>query len=82
MPNITFIIGNGFDLRVGLATRYIDFYKVYCKIKDDDSGLIRHFKLDILQDEKRVWKNWADFELGMGKRADMFDTSNDFLFLL
>ncbi len=27
--NITFLIGNGFDLNLGLKTRYTDFYKYY-----------------------------------------------------
>ena len=29
--NITFLIGNGFDIGLGLKTRYKDFYKYYCK---------------------------------------------------
>ena len=29
MARITFFIGNGFDINVGLDTRYKDFYKYY-----------------------------------------------------
>lgn len=79
MPNITFVIGNGFDLQIGLKTRYIDFYKVYCDIKNNDSDLITKFKKQILQDEAQGWKNWSDFELGMGKQAKEFATPGDFL---
>jgi len=79
MPNITFIIGNGFDLQIGLKTRYIDFYKIYCDIKNNDSDLITKFKKQILQDEAQGWKNWSDFELGMGQQAKEFSTHGDFL---
>ena len=27
--NITFLIGNGFDIKLGLKTRYTDFYPTY-----------------------------------------------------
>lgn len=27
--NITFLIGNGFDINLGLKTRYVDFYDFY-----------------------------------------------------
>jgi hypothetical protein len=73
MANVTFIIGNGFDLKMGLKTRYTDFYKVYTKIQKKDDELIRWFKRTILLDEENGWKNWSDFELGMGKQSDLFD---------
>lgn len=79
MPTIAFIIGNGFDLQVGLKTRYIDFYKIYCDIKNNDSDLLTKFKKQILQDEAQGWKNWSDFELGMGQQANKFNTPGDFL---
>jgi len=72
MKNITFLIGNGFDLNVGLKTRYIDFYKVYTEIKPNDNSIIQRFKKDILQSEAHGWKDWKDFELGMGKRSKQF----------
>jgi len=42
--NIVFIIGNGFDLNLGLKTKYTDVYKDYCKTSTSDSELIRRFK--------------------------------------
>lgn len=36
--NITFLIGNGFDLNLKLNTRYSDFYKYY--IKNDPKDLL------------------------------------------
>ena len=69
---VTFIIGNGFDLRVGLNTRYTDFYKVYTKVKNGDSKTIKRFKEEILKSESHNWKNWSDFELQMGKHSNEF----------
>jgi len=69
---VTFIIGNGFDLRVGLNTRYTDFYKVYTKFKNGDSKTIKRFKEEILKSESHNWKNWSDFERQMGIHSNEF----------
>ena len=71
---VTFIIGNGFDIQMGLNTRYSDFYKVYTEIKEKDSELIKWFKGEISKD----WENWADFELGMGRFSKEFNNTHDF----
>lgn len=59
--NITFFIGNGFDLNLGLKTSYIDFYKKYVpKMKDD---LIA----------EKINENislWSDLELGLAHLVD------------
>jgi len=70
---ITFLIGNGFDIKVGLKSRYTDFYKVYTKERNGDSKTIRRFKSEILKSEAHNWINWADFELQMGKHSSSFD---------
>ena len=36
--NITFLLGNGFDIGLGMPTRYEDFYKEYCKIVTGEDG--------------------------------------------
>jgi len=69
---VTFIIGNGFDINVGLKTRYTDFYKVYTEKKSSDSKLVRRFKEEILKSEAHNWRNWADFELQMGIHSKEF----------
>jgi len=71
MSNVTWIIGNGFDLCMGLKTKYIDFYKVYTNIETNHSH-IRSFRQEILKDELHGWKNWSDFELNMGKASKKF----------
>lgn len=55
---ITFLIGNGFDLNVGLKTRYSDFYAYYIKEHPDD----------LLA--KKIGENmdgWSDLELALGQ---------------
>ena len=41
--NITFIIGNGFDLNLDLKTKYIDFYNYYFSIESEKKP-IQDFK--------------------------------------
>ena len=35
--NITYLIGNGFDLNLGLRTRYTDFYDYYLNNTESDT---------------------------------------------
>ncbi|MDO5414882.1 MAG: AbiH family protein [Bacillota bacterium] len=55
--NVTFLIGNGFDLNLGLETRYSDFYKYY--LENDPEDLIS-------KSIKKVYELWSDLELGLG----------------
>ncbi len=58
MKNITFLIGNGFDINVGLDTRYSDFYE-YCKERNAGDKIVTD-----------IGKNtdlWSDLEIGLGK---------------
>lgn len=65
--NITFLIGNGFDLNLGLKTSYQDFYKYYLKQKNNDID-IRYLKKDIFDNSD----NWSDAELELGKYTKNF----------
>ena len=47
--NITFLIGNGFDLNLGLKTTYSDFLKEYTSVIDEKDPL-KSFKKYILKD--------------------------------
>ena len=40
--NIVYLIGNGFDINIGLKTRYKDFYDYYLAL--DSSGDNEHVK--------------------------------------
>lgn len=62
--NITFLIGNGFDLNLNLNTRYSDFYKYY----------MEHNPNDLLS--KSIEKDcemWSDLEIGLGKFLQSID---------
>jgi len=72
MGNITFLIGNGFDLNAGLKTSYINFYETYAKLPSN-SKTIEKFKKEILRSEAYGWKDWADFEIGMGEKSTLFE---------
>jgi hypothetical protein len=55
--NITFMIGNGFDLNLGLETGYKKFYEYYVKRNPDDL---------IAKSIKEDYELWADLEEGLG----------------
>jgi len=77
MPtNVLFVIGNGFDLNMGLKTSYGDFYKEYCQNDTNDSDIVKRFKTQILNDNQQDWK---DFELGLGEHSTDFNSAEDFL---
>lgn len=69
--NITFFIGNGFDLNLGLATTYSDFVKYYNTTKPDnpDNDVLKQFRKDIKDNEDK----WSAAEIEMGKYTDKFD---------
>lgn len=74
--NILFIIGNGFDLGLGMKTRYSDMYESYFN-SESDSEVIRDFKWKLYRDQK--YEKWSDFEMGMAKNADYFQTESEFI---
>ncbi len=56
--NVTFLIGNGFDLNLKLNTRYSDFYKYY--IENDPKDLLS----ESIKDD---YEMWSDLEVGLGE---------------
>lgn len=76
---ITYLIGNGFDLNLGLKTSYKDFLKYYKKIPTDNE-IIQQFKKDL---DKQIY-NWSDLELSLGKYMEKFnkDQVDDIIVLL
>jgi len=75
--NILFLIGNGFDLNVGLNTRFIDALKSYLKDQTTDPRIER-FKADI----NRNFENWSDFEKQIGNYTNEYQSQeiDDFCF--
>ena len=45
--NITYLIGNGFDVNIGLKSSYADFYKSYVNNHpDNEPDVVTRFNLD------------------------------------
>ena len=59
---VTFLIGNGFDLGLGLKTRYADFIATYLK-QPSETDVIAELKKTINQNSDF----WGDAELAFGK---------------
>lgn len=86
--NITFLIGNGFDINMGLATQFSDFLDDYLVEEPTDSESVRQFKQDIrkreLEDEQTQPKSklWANAEMAFGEYTDtvfkQHETANAF----
>lgn len=73
--NITFLIGNGFDIGLGLKTQYEKFYDYYQKPLEDDSDNIKDFKKVLKKwqsDKNTAVIDWADFESAFGKHSADF----------
>lgn len=82
--NITFLLGNGFDIGLGLQTRYEDFYQTYTKINSNDSENVRRFKKELSNKDLNYSgeiTDWSDFEKAFGQYSDRFnvDTKMDYL---
>lgn len=60
---ITYFLGNGFDLALGLKTRYKDFLKYYRESNASDSQLVALLKKQIDENSE----TWADAEEAFGQ---------------
>lgn len=69
--NITFLIGNGFDIAAGIDTSYKSFYKWYCK-QPSEKQHIEDFKEMIAKDIENGGEYWSDFEWGLGRYTEKF----------
>lgn len=74
--NIVHLIGNGFDLRIGLKTKYIDFLEWYKK-QESNSKVVEDFKTGI---NKNIG-TWSNLELKLGEYTNNFSRHNDFSIL-
>lgn len=60
--NVLFLIGNGFDLHIGMQTKYEHFYDYYLK-QTSLNAVIQTFKSNI----RKNIEDWADLELKLGE---------------
>ena len=72
---ITFLVGNGFDIAAGLNSSYGAFYAWYCT-QPSGKKHIERFKREIADDVRSGGKNWSDFEVGLGKYTARFTPEN------
>lgn len=75
---ITFMIGNGFDLKLGMKTSYSDVYNSYINTSST-SPIIRGFKNELRKDAPNGYTTWGDFEMAMARYARNFKTEADFV---
>jgi len=79
-----FIIGNGFDLAMGLKTSYRDFVNWYITQKDEpEDKRISKFKNNIQEDIETNINSWADLEIKLGEYTAQYkeEELEDFLFV-
>lgn len=69
--NVLYILGNGFDLAMGLKTSYPDFYKYLETFTG--SELLERMKDEIKADKK----NWSDMEEAFGKYTLNLKSQNE-----
>ena len=73
---ILFIIGNGFDLGLGMKTRYEDVYDGYIHTSPK-SQAIEAFKAEL--SKRKPYDKWSDFEMGMAEYARTISTEDEFI---
>lgn len=69
--NFTFLLGNGFDVGLGLKTKYIDFYPYFIENASKDNI----FRLALEEDSN--YEKWSDLEIALGKFTNKVSVSNE-----
>lgn len=65
--DIVYLIGNGFDINLGLPTRYVDFYNYYLSLNISSASTnINKLKHHLRESLSSNDKYWSDLELAMG----------------
>lgn len=64
---ITFLIGNGFDIGLGMHTKFQDMYGQYVSSWTDNQNIMA-FKNELRKDAPH-YNTWSDFEMGMAEYA-------------
>ena len=72
---LLYFIGNGFDLNVGLKTKYADFLNDYLSISSPNET-VQAGKNLVQQEMKTNIDTWADMEIALGKLSSKFPIDN------
>ena len=75
---IVFLIGNGFDLNLGLETSYPKFYDWYYK-QDTTKESVQLFKKALSEEKGRRIELWRDLELFIGESSKLFENAQDYI---
>ena len=73
---VTFIIGNGFDIGLGMKTKYSDIYDEYIKTPSP-TAVIKAFKDDLSR--RTPYDKWSDFEMGMAEYAKTLSSEDELI---
>lgn len=73
---ILFIIGNGFDLGLGMKTKYENIYETYIEVPSE-SNIIKDFKSTL--SKRQPYDKWSDFEIGMAEYAKTLSSENELI---
>ena len=77
---VTYLIGNGMDINIGLRTRYLDFYNHLKQItnKDSKNAIYQAVLKDYFSENKDLIEiDWSDFEIGIGKYTKRITTETE-----
>lgn len=69
---ITFMIGNGFDIGLGMKTRYSDYIPIYCLESKDETGILKDFTEELGANIDK----WSCFERQLGRYTSEFTSEN------
>lgn len=70
------MIGNGFDIGLGMATSFKQFFPVYCAKSLNKDSSIKQLSEEIFDDEDA----WSYFEKQLGQYAEKFDDKSKGIF--
>ena len=73
---VTFIIGNGFDIGMGMKTKYSHIYEKYIQMPSN-SNVIKRFKNDL--SNQQLHDKWSDFEMGMAEYAKTLKSESELI---
>lgn len=65
-----FLIGNGFDVNLGLKTRYAELYDYYLNIRTENKN-IKNLKQHLKENRSDLWSN---LEIALGKYTAEFSS--------
>jgi hypothetical protein len=72
--NITYLIGNGFDINLDLKTHYTDFYPEYTKTISPNKNIAL-----LQQSIKKDYASWANMEENLGQITEKYTKVEDFI---